>query len=79
MFDLSYESLTSHEARKVLRDLPATQPAFFAKLTNLCRRQIPVLNDDEVIEEDNDTYDDTEEDSEVPLAVLLDCIHNPMA
>jgi hypothetical protein len=54
------------------------QPAFFAKLTNLRRRQIPVLNDDAVIEEDNDTYDDTEEDSEVLLVVLLDCIHNPM-
>jgi hypothetical protein len=77
MFDLSYESLTSHEARKVLRDLPATRPTFFAELTNPCRRQIPVLDDGEAIEEDDDTYDDAEEDSEIPLAVLLDRIHNP--
>jgi hypothetical protein len=78
VFDLSYESLTSHEARKVLRDLPATRPTFFAELANPRRRQSPVLNDDEAIEEDDDTYDDTEEDSEVPLAVLLDRIHNPI-
>jgi hypothetical protein len=77
-FNLSYESLTSHEAQKVLQDLPATQPAFFAELTNLCRRQILVLNDNKVIEEDDDTDDDTEEDLEVLLAVLLDRIHNPM-
>ena len=54
------------------------QPAFFAELTNLCRHQILVLNDDKAIEEDDDTFDDTKEDSEVPLAVLLDRIHNPM-
>jgi hypothetical protein len=78
VFDLSYESLTSHKARKVLRDLPATRPTFFAELTNPRRHQILVLNDDKVIKEDDDTFDDTEEDSEVPLAVLLDRIHNPM-
>jgi hypothetical protein len=49
----------------------------FAKLTNTHCCQIPILNDDEAIEEDDDTYDDTEEDLKVPLAVLLDHIHNP--
>jgi hypothetical protein len=75
---LSYESLTSREARQVLRDLPETRPAFFAELTQPSRRrQAPILKDVEVTEEDADPYEDTEEDSEVPLAVLIDRIHNP--
>ena len=75
---LSYESLTSHEAQKVLWDLLAMWPTFFVELTNPRRCQTPVLNDDEVIEEDNDTYDDNEENLEVPLVVLLGRIHNPI-
>lgn len=76
-FDLSYESLTSRNAQQVLRDLPETQPTFFAELTQPCHcRQTPTLNNDEAEEEDN-TLEDINEDSEVPLAALLDHIHNP--
>jgi hypothetical protein len=69
--------LTSRDARQVLRDLPETQPTFFAELTQPHRcRQTPTLNNDEAEEEDN-TFEDIDEDSEVPLAALLDRIHNP--
>ena len=76
-FNLSYESLTSHKTRNILRDLPVSCPAFFTELTTPRQHQVPVLGDDEAVEEDNDTSNDTDKDSEVPLSVLLDHIHNP--
>lgn len=70
--------MTSREAQQVLRNLPETRLAFFAELTQPSRRrQALILKDVEVTEEDDNAYKDTEEDSEVPLVVLLDRIHNP--
>jgi hypothetical protein len=69
--------LTSHDAQQVIRDLPEIQPTFFAELTQPhCCYKMLILNDDEAEEEDN-TLEDINGDSEVPLAALLDHIHNP--
>jgi len=51
----SYKSLTSCEARQALRDLPITDPAFFAEISKPRSRSqhvAPVLSDDQVAQED---------------------------
>ena len=72
-FDLSYESLTSREARQALHDLPNTDPAFFAEISKPRSRSqhvAPVLSDDQVAQEDSeDQYGGTDalDDSDVPV------------
>jgi len=72
-FDLSYESLTSREARQALRDLPNTDPTFFAEISQPCSRSrhaVPILNDDQTAQEDSEVQyggADALDDSDVPV------------
>ena len=68
--DLSYESLISHEARQTLRDLPKTDPTFFAEISQP-RSRVPVLSDEERLQEDSEMLyggSTVADDSDVPLA-----------
>jgi len=67
-FDLSYESLTSHEARQTLRNLPQTDPVFFAEISQ--PRSRPILTEIEALQEDSDEQyggSAPTDDSDVPL------------
>ena len=66
--DLSYESLTSHEARQMLRDLPRTDPSFFAEISQPCSGQTPSLSTSECLQEDSENLFEAPDDSDVPLA-----------
>ena len=59
-FNLSYDSLTSYEARRVLRDLPNTDPTFFAEISQPRSRAghaVPILNECQTQQEDSEhTY-----------------------
>lgn len=73
-FNLSYESLTSHEACRALHELPQTDPEFFAKLTQPCAwTNIPILSEDQIAFKDTASSSNSlpEDDSDVPLAELI--------
>ena len=77
-FNLSYESLTSTAARKILRDLPKTDPEFFAELTQpRSRVAAPALSAEDVLHEDSEVsdLDIAGDDSSVPLEAVLDAMH----
>ena len=75
-FNLSYQSLTSFNARETLRNLKTTNPEFWRELTG-GRSEDPV-NDDQVVDEDDIEaqaahYDD---DSDLPCdAVIAHVVH----
>ncbi|PPR03038.1 hypothetical protein CVT26_004573 [Gymnopilus dilepis] len=73
-FNLSYESLTSHEARQALRELPQTDPEFFAELTQpRTRATVPTLSPEQIEVEDAAPSSDStpDDDSDVPLTELI--------
>jgi hypothetical protein len=68
-FDLSFESLTSHAAQQALRDLPMTDPKFFAEITQP-RSHInvpPSLNPEQEALEDALPDEGPTDDSDVPF------------
>lgn len=77
-FNLLYKSLTSSKTHQILRNLPDTDPEFFAELTQP-HSQVgaPVLmaeeahNEDLEVSEVNSYGDDTV----VPLNAVLDAVH----
>ncbi|KAF8196183.1 hypothetical protein BJ912DRAFT_1056612 [Pholiota molesta] len=76
--DLSYESLTSSEARQTLRELPITDPTFFAELTReRTMPALPTLTHDEAQEEDveHSELDIPGDDSAVPLKAVEDAVY----
>ncbi|KAF8166376.1 hypothetical protein BJ912DRAFT_243071 [Pholiota molesta] len=77
--NLSYESLTSPTARQMLRDLPITDPDFFAELTRV-RNSPPVLTDEEAQLEDVEVseLDVPSDDSAVPLEAVEDALHGAL-
>jgi len=77
-FNLSYESLTSPAARQILRDLPVTDPQFFAELTQpRSRVAAPVLDTEDALHEDAEVsdLDIIGDDSSVPIEAILDAMH----
>lgn len=74
--NLSYESLTGPAARQMLRDLPFTDPDFFAELTRV-RNLPPSLTDEEAQLEDIELseLDIPGDDSAVPLEAVEDLVH----
>ena len=69
-FNLSYESLTSHEIRQTLRDLPQTDPTLFAEISQPRSRLAPILSDAECLHEDSEEVHggfDAPDDTDVPL------------
>jgi hypothetical protein len=74
-FNLSYASLTSLEARRVLCELPESDPDFWAELTQpRTRLSAPALTTEEALEEDADAMDldNPGDDSVVPLEVVAE-------
>jgi len=69
-FDLSYESLTCHEARRILRELPVTEPDLYAEISQPRSRNhtVPVLTPKEATLEDSASDSSADDDSDVPLA-----------
>jgi hypothetical protein len=77
-FNLSYESLTSSETRQILRNLPETDPEFFAELTQpRSRVAAPTLTPEEATEEDSEVSEVNSpgDDTAVPLDAVIDAIH----
>lgn len=70
-FNLSYESLTSHEVRQTLRDLPRTDPTLFSEISQPRSHLVaPSLSDEERLQEDSEEVHggyDAPDDSDVPL------------
>jgi hypothetical protein len=81
-FNLSYKSLVSSEALQVLRDLPNTDPEFYAELTQpQAGISVPVLTEDEALQEDNiPVVDDIDngDDSVVPMDAIIDHVHGEL-
>lgn len=76
---LSYESLTSASTRQKLRELPETDPHFFAELSRE-RNAPPLLTEEEVHLEDMESespppIDIPGDDSVVPLDAVEDAVH----
>jgi hypothetical protein len=75
-FDLSFESLTSDAARKVLWDLLTTNPEFFAKITQP-RSHVnvpPSLSPEQEALEDAAPDEGPADDSDVPFLEI--CTHH---
>ena len=74
-FNLSYDSLTSPKTRQILRDLPITEPEFFAELSQ--RRSRVPLSADDILHEDREVsdIDVAGDDCSVPLEAVLDAMH----
>ncbi|RDB20753.1 hypothetical protein Hypma_012086, partial [Hypsizygus marmoreus] len=79
-FNLSYESLISLEALQALRDLPVTDPKFFAELIAPRSRQPPTLSSEEADLEDleEDSLNVFGDDSEVPMGTVLQVQGEPV-
>ena len=76
-FNLSYESLTSSATRQLLRDLPLTDPEFFAELSKpRSRVPAPALSAEDVLHEDAEVsdVDVPGDDLAVPLEAVLDAM-----
>lgn len=74
-FNLSYKSLTSPEARRALRNLPETDPTFFAELTQPRSRVLaPSLTPEEALDKDVEfsELDNPGDDVVVPLEAVWD-------
>lgn len=73
--NLSYESLTSATARQLLRDLPTTDPLFFAELSTP-RTRIELTPEEEQSEDQDTSEEDLpNDDSSVPLEAIVDAVH----
>ena len=75
-FDLSFESLTSHAARKVLQELPTTDSDFFAEITQ-ARSHVnfsPSLSPEQEALEDAAPDEGPADDSDVPFLEV--CAHH---
>ena len=73
-FNLSFESLTGHEARQLLRDLPTADPTFFAELSQPRSRTAvaPNLTAQQMTAEDAEpAFTDIVDDSDVPLLEVM--------
>lgn len=80
-FNLSYESLTSSATRQHLRDLPLTDPEFFAELSKpRSRVPAPALSAEDVLHEDAEVsdVDVPGDDLAVPLEAVLDAMHGDL-
>lgn len=77
-FDLSFESLTSHAIRQVLRELPTTDPVFFAELSQSRSHMdiVPSLTAEQVALEDAPSNNEIgpADDSDVPFLEV--CAHH---
>ena len=75
-FDLSFESLTSHATRQALRELPTTDPEFFAEISQprSCAHVAPALSPEQEALEDDPPDDELTDDSDVPFLEV--CAHH---
>ncbi|KAF5384182.1 hypothetical protein D9615_003148 [Tricholomella constricta] len=78
-FNLSYESLTSPATRETLRNLPITDPEFFAELTRP-RSRVPILSEEDVTIEDAEVFelDVPLDDSVVPHEAVINDLHGTL-
>ena len=78
--NLSYESLTSSTTWQILRDLPVTDPDFFAELSKPWSHvPAPSLSAEDALHEDAEASDlDVGDDTCVPLEAVLDAMHGEL-
>jgi hypothetical protein len=70
-FNLSYDSLTSYEARQKLHDLETSDPEFWAQLTQKAETEL-TLPVDEVLAEDEENADPVfDDDSDLPCEAII--------
>src|SRR6202022_45959 len=70
-FNLSYDSLTSFEARQELRDLKITDPKFWDELTCKAAPDLNVAGNEPIFEDDETTEPIFEDDSDLPCEVII--------
>ena len=73
-WNLSYECLTSFEAREALREMKEKDPAFWNKLTTNKVQDLPAekvsgLAEDQIVTTEEE--DEDEDDSDVPIQTLI--------
>ena len=71
-FNLSYQSLTSFEARERLRSLKSTDPDFYAELS--AGRNLGEIKHDEVVQEDDPEIvgiGEVDDDSDLPCKAVI--------
>src|ERR1700679_3769314 len=65
-FNMSYESLTSYEARQKLRDLKETDPKFWDQLTQKAALDVDIPANKHIAEDEDATDPLFEDDSDLP-------------
>jgi hypothetical protein len=70
-FNLSYDSLTSFEARQELRDLKTADPEFWDQLTCKAAPDLNVTGNEMITEDDETTEPIFEDDSNLPCEVII--------
>jgi hypothetical protein len=70
-FNLSYDSLTSFEARQELRDFKTVDPKFWDQLTCKATPDLNVMGNETITENDETTEPIFEDDSDLPCEVII--------
>ena len=70
-FNLSYDSLTSFEARQELRDLKTVDPKFWDQLTCKATPDLNVTGNETITEDDKTMEPIFEDDSDLPCEVII--------
>jgi hypothetical protein len=68
---MSYESLTSYEARQKLRDLKDTDPKFWDQLTRKAVPDVDIPSNEHIAEDEDVTGPLFEDDSDLPCDVIV--------
>jgi hypothetical protein len=74
-FNLSYDSLTSYEARQKLRELKTTDPDFWNELTQKTATEAADTTNDDVPEDEDISEPLFEDDSDLPCDVIIARVH----
>jgi hypothetical protein len=70
-FNMSYESLTSYEARQKLRDLKETDPKFWDQLTQKAAPDVDIPANKHIAEDEDATDPLFEDDSDLPCDAVV--------
>lgn len=73
-FNLSYDSLTSYEARQKLRNLKTTDSEFWDELTRKSAAGLIIADEDNVAEDEENTDPFFEDDSDLPCDAIISTV-----
>jgi hypothetical protein len=73
-FNMSYDSLTSYDARQKLRDLKTTDSEFWDELTRKSAAGLIIADEDNVAEDEENTDPFFEDDSDLPCDAIISTV-----